>query len=154
RPADYTFTESDAAAHTFSGGFTLLTAGIQTVSVASAGLGTLSSQVSVSPAAASKLTLSSPTTTPPGTPFDVTVTAYDPYGNRATGFTGTVQFGTTDPIGDLPADYTFVEADQGTHTFQVTLKRYGAQTMTVASAGLTGAQQSGIQVIAGAAAKL
>jgi len=154
RPADYTFADTDAGAHTFTGGFTLLTAGTRTVTVSTAGLSMRTAQVSVSHAAASKLTLSAPTTTNAGNPINVTVTAYDPYDNLATGFTGTIQFDTTDPIADKPADYTFVGSDLGTHTFQVTLKRAGAQSVSVASTGLTGAQQSGIQVAAGEAVQL
>jgi hypothetical protein len=84
----------------------------------------------------------------------VTVTAFDPFDNLATGFTGTVQFTTTDPIADLPADYTFVAADAGTHTFQATLKRAGAQSLSVAVTGLTGAQLSDIQVSPAGATKL
>jgi len=41
----------------------------------------------------------------------------------------------------LPADYTFTAADAGTHTFQVTLKTTGSQTVTatdVNSSGFTG----------------
>jgi streptogramin lyase len=52
-----------------------------------------------------------------GTPFDVTVRALDPYGNFATGYTGTVHFTSTDPQASLPADYTFTAADNGVHTF-------------------------------------
>jgi hypothetical protein len=153
-PADYTFTAADAGVHTFSGGVTFATAGPQTVSVSTDGLDPLASQLTVSPAAATRLTLGAPVSTHAGTAFNVTVTAYDPYGNVATGFTGTVAFDTTDPIGDLPADYTFTGSDQGVHTFQVTLKQALPQTVSVAAAGLTAAQQSGITVIAGAAAKL
>lgn len=153
-PANYTFTEADGGTHTFPGGVTLLTAGTQTVTVTAAGLPTQDTQVTVSPAAASELTLSSPTATPAGTAINVIVTAFDPFGNRATGFTGSVQFTSSDPIAGLPSDYTFVPADQGTRTFPVTLKRAGAQTVTVGSAGLTGAQSSAIQVSAGEAAKM
>jgi hypothetical protein len=154
KPADYTFTADDAGTHTFAGGFTLLTAGTRTVTAAEAGLPTQSVQVTVSHAAASRLTMSATTAAQAGTPFNVTVNVFDPYGNRATGFTGTVQFTSTDPIADLPADYTFTTADQGARIFQVTLKRAGVQTVTVASAGLTGAQQTGIQVSPGEAVRL
>src|SRR5262249_5376450 len=138
----------------FSGGFTLITAGSRTVTVTASGLPTRSAQVSVNPAAASKLNLSAPTTAHAGTPINVTVSAFDAYDNPATGLTGTGHFDSTDPIADKPVDYTFVAADQGAHTFQVTLKRAGSQTVSVASAGVTGAQLSGIQVSAGDAAKL
>src|SRR5262249_34385057 len=48
---------------------------------------------------------------------------------------------TTDSLAVLPSDYTFTEADQGTHTFQVSLRRAGSQQVTItdtASSALTG----------------
>ncbi len=45
---------------------------------------------------------------------------HDPYGNVATGYTGTVDLSSTDPRAVLPA-YTFTATDAGTHTFAVTL---------------------------------
>jgi len=48
----------------------------------------------------------------------VTVTAFDQYGNIATGYTGTVHFGSSDGQAVLPApDYTFAGADEGFHAF-------------------------------------
>jgi hypothetical protein len=65
----------------------------------------------------------------------VTVTAYDAYGNVATGYTGTVHFTSSDhnPNAHLPADYTFTAADAGTHTFSgsVSLHSHGQQSITV-----------------------
>ena len=46
-----------------------------------------------------------------------TVTAQDAYGNRATGYTGTVHFTSSDAQASLPVDYTFTAADAGMHTF-------------------------------------
>jgi hypothetical protein len=69
-----------------------------------------------------------------GAPFDVTITAMDPYGNTAVNYQGTVTFSTsdTDPGIALPADYTFTAADAGVHTFTggVTLSTPGDQTIT------------------------
>src|SRR6516225_9910981 len=50
-----------------------------------------------------------------GMPFDVTVTAVDPFGQVAVGYTGTVTFSTSDsdPGVVLPADYTFTADDGG-----------------------------------------
>ena len=71
----------------------------------------------------------------PGTPFDVTVTAYDSYGNVATGYTGTVTFTSTDSGSgvSLPADYTFLPGDNGVKVFTdgVTLVTAGSQDITV-----------------------
>jgi hypothetical protein len=67
-------------------------------------------------------------------PFDVTVTAVDPFGRVALGYTGTVTFRTSDPDPGvvLPTDYTFTASDQGTHTFSggFTLITPGDQTIT------------------------
>jgi hypothetical protein len=56
-----------------------------------------------------------------------TVTALDPFGNVATGYTGTVAFSSSDPIASLPVSYAFTAADAGVHTFTGTLKRAGTQ---------------------------
>jgi hypothetical protein len=52
-----------------------------------------------------------------GVPFDLAVTAVDPFGQVALGYTGTVTFSTDDPNGSVPADYTFSAGDGGTQTF-------------------------------------
>jgi hypothetical protein len=72
-------------------------------------------------------------------PFDVTVTAVDPFGQVAVGYTGTVTFSTTDadPGVVLPADYAFTLDDGGVHTFtdtglgETTLVTPGDQMLTV-----------------------
>jgi hypothetical protein len=68
-----------------------------------------------------------------GEPFDVTVTAIDPYGKTVYVYVGTITFGSSDPLGVLPANYTFVAGDNGSHTFAggVTLFTPGTQTITV-----------------------
>lgn len=59
----------------------------------------------------------------------MTVTAYDERGNVATGYTGTVQFTSTDGPEDLPPDYTFTGSDDGVHTFSVTLVMTGLESI-------------------------
>jgi len=71
--------------------------------------------------------LTSPRTA--GVAGSVTVTAKDAYGNTVTGYTGTVHFTSTDTKAILPADYVFLAADHGVHTFSVTLKTAGTQTI-------------------------
>jgi FG-GAP-like repeat/RTX calcium-binding nonapeptide repeat (4 copies)/FG-GAP repeat len=66
-----------------------------------------------------------------GTARSVTVSAFDLAGNPDPAYTGTVHFTSSDGQADLPADYTFTAADQGTHTFSVTLKTAGDQSLTV-----------------------
>src|SRR5207237_5231817 len=78
-----------------------------------------------------------------GTAGTITVTANDRFGNTATGYTGTVHFSSSDPHAVLPADYTFVSSDQGSHAFSVTLKTAGTQSLTAtdtAVASLSGTQ--------------
>jgi hypothetical protein len=86
-------------------------------------------------ASATAFVLTAPATATAGTPFDLTVTAVDPFGQTALGYTGTVTFSTTDPDPGviLPADYVFLAADQGKHTFPggATLYTAGGQTLRV-----------------------
>ena len=88
-----------------------------------------------------------PSTVAAGTPETITVTALNPNGTVNTGYTGTVQFTSTDPKAALPANYTFIAADQGTYTFPVTLKTAGTQSITVTdvSTGIAGSE-TGIAV--------
>jgi hypothetical protein len=90
-----------------------------------------SASVSVTPAAASSLVISGPSSISAGTSFSITVTAYDPYGNVATGYLGTVHFSSTDPNARLPGNYTFKSTDKGVHTFTgLKFKTRGYQTLT------------------------
>ena len=82
-----------------------------------------------------------------GTPFAVTVTALDQYGQVVKNYTGTVSFSSSDPYpGVLPADYTFTPSDHGSHTFAgVTLFTAGTQTFTaqdMADNTITGSARS------------
>jgi hypothetical protein len=58
------------------------------------------------------------------------VTALNSSGGTYTGYTGTVHFTSSDTQAGLPADYTFLPGDNGVHTFSVTLKSAGSQTIT------------------------
>jgi hypothetical protein len=135
-PADYPFQAGDQGSHTFPGGVTLYKAGTQAVTATDTATPSItgSATVSVIPAAASALVVTTGAANPDvaGTPFDVTVTAMDPYGNIATGYTGTVHFTSTDPGAKLPADYPFQTGDQGSHTFPggATLYKAGTQAVT------------------------
>src|SRR5947209_4906385 len=77
-----------------------------------------------------------------GAPFALTVTASDAYGNMVTAYRGTVRFSSSDPSAELPADYMFQAADQGSHIFSnVVLNTKGKQTISIAdmhSGSLTG----------------
>jgi hypothetical protein len=90
-------------------------------------------------ASAASFRLDAPHSVTAGMPFDVTVTALDPFGQVALGYAGTVTFRTTDPDPGvvLPADYPFTPGDGGVHTFtdtglgETTLVAPGDQTLTV-----------------------
>ncbi|MFI5457507.1 MAG: YDG domain-containing protein, partial [Isosphaerales bacterium] len=86
----------------------------------------------VNPAAASTLSITAPATATTGGPFTITVTAFDPYNNIATGYRGMVNFTSSDKSASLPGRYTFTASDSGVHTFRngVTLRTTGTQTIT------------------------
>jgi plastocyanin len=68
-----------------------------------------------------------------GFPMNATVTLYDSHGNVATGYNGTVNFTSTDPVATLPPDHTFTPADAGAHTFpsSIALFTSGNQAVNV-----------------------
>jgi hypothetical protein len=63
-----------------------------------------------------------------------TLVALDAAGNVLSGYTGTVHFASSDAQAGLPADYTFTAADRGFHTFTMTLKTAGTQSLSVVDA--------------------
>jgi hypothetical protein len=114
---------------------TLKTAGTQSITATdtvNSSLTSTQSGIVVTPAAASSFVVAaSPTPITAGDSTAVTVTAYDAYGNVATGYTGTVHLSSSDGQAVLPADYIFMAADLGTHTFgPATLKTAGSQSIT------------------------
>jgi hypothetical protein len=140
-PSDYAFTAADNGVHTF--GVTLLTAGGQTATVTDTVTGTItgSAAVTVLPGQAAVFAVATTAANPDvaGTPFDVTVTVQDPYGNTVTGYTGTVHFSSADPYGaTLPADYPFQPADAGVHTFAGGATLYTAGTWDVTATDTAG----------------
>jgi hypothetical protein len=156
-PANYTFTAADQGVHTFTA--TLKTAGSQSLAATDTATGSVTGSepgITVTPAAAAALVFSSvPGSTTAGTAFSLTVTAEDAYGNVTTGYTGTVHFTSSDARAVLPANYTFTTGDAGKHTFSVTLKTAGSQSITAtdtATGSITG-KASGIVVNPAAASK-
>ncbi len=129
-PADYTFTAADGGDHTFTA--TLKTAGLQSVSVADTTFTSVggSGYVSVSPAAAAALTLSGGGGFI-GSAHAVMVTAVDPYGNTATGYSGTVHLTSSDPNTVLPADTALVN---GVGNLPITPMTLGVQSLTATDA--------------------
>jgi hypothetical protein len=74
--------------------------------------------------------ITAPTTASSGTPFNLTITAQNPTTGTMTNYIGTVHFTSSDSAAVLPIDYAFSNADQGKHTFSITLKTSGSQTVT------------------------
>jgi hypothetical protein len=158
-PNDYTFVAGDHGVHTFSA--TLKTAG-PSQSITATDRTTMSitgtqSGIVVNPAAADHFAVATTAANPDvaGTTFDVSVTVKDAFNNTVTGYGGTITFSTMDPSGGSfsPPSYTFVAADNGTHTFPggATLYTAGTWDVTAADAGgVTGS--ANVNVVAGPAA--
>lgn len=123
---------------------TLKTSGNRTVTatdtVTAAITGT-SGQIAVGTGPAASFTLVGPATTVAGQDYTFTVTAKDAFNNTKTDYTGIVRITSTDPNARLPANYTFVAANNGVATLTLTLNSEGGRTITVtdtATPGVTG----------------
>ena len=157
-PASYTFTAGDEGTHTFT--VTFKTAGTQSITatdtVNAAIIGT-EENILIQAAVAKSLQVTGfPTTDTAGASETFTVTAFDAYGNVATGYIGTVHFRSSDPKAILPGDATIFPEDQGTLTFTATLETVGTQSITATdtiTSSITGTE-SGINVQAAAASSL
>jgi hypothetical protein len=131
-PADYTFVPGDQGRRTFTA--TLKTAGTQSVTATdtSTPAMTRKQSLTVTPAAASSFAVTGyPTSTSVGASHTFVVTALDPYGNVATGYTGTVMFASSDPGAILPVAFTFSASNAGTFTFTATFETAGTQSLVV-----------------------
>jgi len=130
-PSNYTFVGGDNGTHTFS--VTLTSTGAQSITatdtVTASITGTANTNVAAPAQVATHYSVTAPASVNTGVPFNVTVTALDASNATVTGYTGTVHF-TSSSAGTLPANYTFVAGDNGTHTFSVTLTTTGSQTIT------------------------
>jgi hypothetical protein len=82
--------------------------------------------------------VSAPLNATPGTPFIVTVTARDAFGNLTPAYAGTVHLTSNDPAATLPANAALAS---GTRDFAITLQTAGSRTVTatdIAVASVTG----------------
>ncbi len=116
---------------------TFKTAGTQSITVEDPFFPPFTSTVSgiaVSPGAAASFIMSGFPATTAGVTQTGTLTAMDAFGNLATGYTGTVNFSSSDAQAGLPANYTFTAADAGVHSFSATLKTAGSQSITIQDA--------------------
>ena len=85
----YTFTTGDNGVHTFpSTGFTLKTAGSQTITLTEGTVSVLSSSITVNPADANYFIVTGTASMTAGGSNTITITAYDQYDNVATGYDG------------------------------------------------------------------
>jgi hypothetical protein len=66
-----------------------------------------------------------------GISYSITVTALDNCGNVDTGYTGTVQFSSTDVMAGLPTNYTYLIGDAGVKIFNITYNTTGSQIVVV-----------------------
>jgi hypothetical protein len=142
-PGDYTFTTADQGVHAFTPGATLKTTGNRTLTAGVPNNPNVfpgAAGVFVNPGPVDHLGLNIQANGVAGAPLDATVKALDKYNNLVPTYTGTVHFGSTDPHGTLPADYTFTagasNTDNGTHTFPggVLLQQAATQTVAVDAA--------------------
>jgi ELWxxDGT repeat protein len=144
----YQFTAAEGGTHPFT--VYLETAGYQALTAADTQAPTdngSAQDIQVLPAAASRFTLSGfPSPVSAGQAGSFTVTAYDSYGNVATGYGGTVHFSSSDPNAILPANSTL---SNGTGQFSATLEAVGTGLALTATdtqnATITGTR-SGMQV--------
>jgi uncharacterized repeat protein (TIGR02543 family) len=152
-PGDYTFTSTDSGVHTFTNGFTLKTAGSQTITVrdAAASVSTTSSSITVSAASVSKLvyTVGTSQTVAHGVRSTViTVQRQDAYGNAVTsGGSLTVNLSSSSSGGKFYASsgsstaITSVSISSGSSSanFYYQDSTAGSPTITAASGTLTSA---------------
>ncbi len=135
-PANYTFTAADAGIHAFNVTFKSSTG--QAFSITDAANGTIISaqrDIQIVAAAMVGFAFRAPANAVAGTPFSLVVSAVDAFGNPVTTYTGKAHFSGPSGGGNLlPADYIFSAADQGTHTFTVTLTSLGTQSLGVQDA--------------------
>jgi subtilisin family serine protease len=148
-PSSYTFTTADAGAHTFT--VTLKTSGVQSVTATDTinqFITGAEENIWVQPASADSLTVTGfPTSDTAGGAHGLTVTAYDQFGNVATGYTGIVKFTSSDPKAVLPASFNFTPEDEGSSSFTTTLETAGTQTITATDTTTTSVTGTELNII-------
>jgi photosystem II stability/assembly factor-like uncharacterized protein len=143
-PAPYTFTVSspllppdptkDNGQHTFTNAFTFTKTGTPTLTITdnSSPPLTLTQSIAITPPPVSQFVATLPVSIPAGTPFSLTVTAADKFGNANPTYTGTVTLTSSDPTASLPGPYAFTAADGGVHTFTgLVFAKAGTPTITI-----------------------
>lgn len=125
----YTFTAADAGVRAYT--TNLRTAGLRTITATSPTLASSSAQTTVIAANGVRFALTNlPATATAGVGVTFLVTVFDTFGNVATGYTGPVQFVTTDPQGTAPNAYTYLASDNGQKSFTVIFRTVGSRSVT------------------------
>ena len=151
-PSNYTFTNGDKGAHSFS--IALDTAGSESVTASDVSNSSLTStwNATVAAGVATALQMTIYPATIAGAAHSFSITAVDAFGNTSPNYVGTVSFSSSDAQAGLPASYTFVAADAGAHLFSATLKTAGNQSLTIQDlANHLSVGQTGITVSAAVA---
>ena len=131
KPSPYAFVATDKGLRRFEH-VVLRTSGEQSLTVSAAGLPDATLRTEVGHSDASTLVLTGlPAEMNAGDSAELTVEVRDGFGNRATGYTGTVVLSATDSKATLSAEYLFTATDKGLKTFPVKLVTAGAQSVRV-----------------------
>jgi hypothetical protein len=85
----------------------------------------------VNPGPSEKIYVVAPTIHRVEESFDLKVVVLDKFNNKALGYTGKLEFTSSDKQAELPVPYTFSKDDSGTKRFSVTLNSSGYHTITV-----------------------
>jgi hypothetical protein len=114
-----------------SGGFgfflvNLKTAGTYTLALAAGSVSGASSSITVTPGTANHFAVTAPVTATTGSSINVKVTALDPFGNVAAGYSGQIHFTSSDSRAILPPDSTLAG---GIGNFTLMLNAAGSQTI-------------------------
>jgi N-acetylneuraminic acid mutarotase len=104
----------------------LKTAGSYTLTATAGTISSSGASITVIPADANYFTVSAPAAATTGNAMNVTVKAFDHFGNLATGYKGQVHFTSTDASAVLPSGST---VNAGVGVFSVTLNSAGSQTI-------------------------
>ena len=111
--------------------FRFVKAGVNSITATDSANPDLTTSVSgilVTPAAAARLVITGPVSVVAGAPLTQTITAFDAYGNLASGADNTIQFTSTDRAAKLPSSVTLVD---GLADFSTTFQSAGTQSITV-----------------------
>ncbi|KFA93465.1 lamin tail domain-containing protein [Archangium violaceum] len=130
KPAPYAFVAADKGQHAFEH-VKLRTPGEQSLTVSAPGLDATLHTVVGHGEPTTLLLTGLPAAVDAGVTSDLTVEVRDGFGNRVTGYTGTVVLSSTDSRATLASEYTFTTTDSGIKTFPVKLLSAGAQSVTV-----------------------